>query len=643
MRKVVLKAILFLILIGALTAGGAFAMGEEEEADIRFFKLYADEPLIETPTRFAMPLSVIADNVTIVSAEEIQAFNAHTLAEVLARISGIFVNINDAGLGSPSLIHIFGSDERHVEVRINGLPINFLNSGGAETNSIPVGTIKKIEIVKSPASSSWGSAMGGIINVITKRGKEAKQKVNGLFRASYGKKNTYDCRAELFGKGPVDYYLYADTKGTDGLRDSGDFEAESLFASFQTRFSPFTELDVSLLFCSPATDLGDIISQDIKSKFSDRVFFGSASLNSKIADEFSLFISINHSKHEMQSIHDNLGLNSAPGEPYLHSFYDEESTGSSLKLIWEDKDRFQTLVLGADYSHGRLKHSYEAGEILQDFGAPAEFSTNPYIDEWAVFINDTFVFDRWSLSPGVRYDHNNISGSHISPTLGATYWPRDDTIVRMSVSGGFSTPPLSWTSGGALFLEPNPSLEYEKIWSFQTGVESKALDFIRLKTSVFYHDIKDAIVLELSERSDQPPNDRMINDGKIRRHGLEFEAETAPIFNFSLFGSFAYVDMEPEDSYGSDHLTSYNIAIRYDDDTLRAELFGRYVKWDVDSSWRSEDDFVWDLNITKRIRMKGKVVELFFTGHNIFDGNQFINSTYKNPRRWAEGGLRVYF
>jgi len=99
--------------------------------------------------------------------------NAHTVAELLNRVPGIFVNFHQ-DFGATSFFHIQGSDPRHVLVLLDGISWKFLSSGSVETNSIPVGIIERIEIIKGPASSAWGSSLGGIINIITRHRLRAR-------------------------------------------------------------------------------------------------------------------------------------------------------------------------------------------------------------------------------------------------------------------------------------------------------------------------------------------------------------------------------------------------------------------------------------------------------------------------------------
>ena len=192
------SVVLFSSFILALTSLSqtAAAQHEEEMKILRMF--YEEKDLVVSPTRHPKPISQVAENITVVTAREIEEMNAHTVAEVLNSIPGLFIVFNQGigSFGSTSLLQIQGSEERHVLVLVDDIPWNFLNSGAAETNSIPVGIIERIEVIKGPASSAWGSSLGGVVNIITKPAGTAKRP-SGSIRGSYGEKDTQDYRAEV--------------------------------------------------------------------------------------------------------------------------------------------------------------------------------------------------------------------------------------------------------------------------------------------------------------------------------------------------------------------------------------------------------------------------------------------------------------
>ncbi len=625
----------------------AFAAQSEEEMDVlRLF--YKEKDLVVSATRHPKPISQVAENITVVTAKEIEEMNAHTVAEVLARIPGLFVVFSEGAgsFGSTSLTKIQGSEFRHVLVQIDGLTWNFLSDGSAETNSIPVGIIERIEVIKGPASSAWGSALGGVVNIITKAAGSS-ERPSGSVTASYGEKNTQDHRAEVSGKeGTVGYYLYAGRQYSDGQMPSRDFDTHSFYSKFNISLSKDAAVGFSMGYSDPQTGLGNYPSADIRSTSSSRTFFATAFLEASLTGELDLNISFRHFKQRIDIMNNALGLGAVgtAGEFYLDSLYDEKTTGGSGKLVWTHGAH--TAVFGVDVDSGKLDQALASGSFLQSFGAPARSATHPDVDRWAVYANDTIVIDRLSVTPGIRYDHNSITGSFTSPSLGATYRLGGDSILRASVARGFTMPPLGWTSGGGLFLDPNPSLKPEKVWSYQAGVESTVLRFLWAKATMFRHEIKDILKKELFAGRAPAFNDLFINSGSDRRHGIELEAETVPMYNLSCRSGFAYVDIDPATEDGSAGIYSWNIGIKYDDKkSFRAQIFGSYVWWDLNPAPGARyDDFIWDLNLGKKIcSFEKTAAEVFLTAHNIFNGSQYTFGDIQNPERWVEAGIRFSF
>jgi vitamin B12 transporter len=91
---------------------------------------------------------------------------------------------------------------------------------------------------------------------------------------------------------------------------------------------------------------------------------------------------------------------------------------------------------------------------------------------------------------------------------------------------------------------------------------------------------------------------------------------------------------------------SYDASLKYDDEkSFRALLKGRYVRWHSPPELNAQyNALIVDLNLIKTvIRKKKSSCEVFFTGHNIFNGSQYPDELFKNARRWIEGGVRYKF
>ena len=104
----------------------------------------------QTTTRAPKPLSQVAENVTIVTEEEISAMHAHTLAEVLERQAGVFITFFGRDFFSHNTTRILASRRHHVLFLLDGVRLNLNSSGESITNFIPVTIIKRIEIIKGP-------------------------------------------------------------------------------------------------------------------------------------------------------------------------------------------------------------------------------------------------------------------------------------------------------------------------------------------------------------------------------------------------------------------------------------------------------------------------------------------------------------
>jgi vitamin B12 transporter len=625
LQRFILKAGIFLIavfLAGIVYFPAVAAMSPEEMKTLRLF--YKEDELVVSATRHPKPLSKTAENITVITARDIEDMNAHTVAEVLNRIPGLFVDFNQ-DFGAISLISIQGSEQRHVLVLLDGIPWNFLSEGHAETNTIPVGIVERIEIIKGPASSAWGSSLGGVINILTKPTGNT-EKPSGMVKASYGERNTQDYSAQVSGlAGPVGYYLFAGRQKSDGLRADRKFDSESLFAKLGVPVSQDVDLGLTMGVSKPRNEIGDYPMPGVTTSLDARSFFMSASLDASLTPELDLNLSM-HTVEQKSNLSIDTSANTT----------DERTTGVRGKLAWT-KGR-HTAVLGIDADRGRLDQTLQAG--------PSTLSVEPDITKWAVYANDTIAIDRWSITPGIRYDYNNIVGSFVSPSLGVTRRLGENSLARASVARGFTQPPLSWTSAGGFYVAPNPSLAHESIWSYQAGLESTAIPYLWVKGTVFYHDLDNELIKERGGAGPPTNNDLVLNEGAIRRQGLELEAETGPFYNLSAVAGFAYVHIKSSQETDARDWYTYNIGIKYDDGkSWKAQLFGHYIWWDLDAFYEADyGDWIWDLNLARKvIDTKHFTARLFLMAHNLLNGDQYTFVDSKNPKRWIEAGINITF
>jgi vitamin B12 transporter len=617
-----------------------WAQSEEEMQLLRMF--YKDKDLVVSSTRNAKSISQVAENITVVTAEEIENMNAHSVADVLNRIPGMFIGTNQDFV-SGSLITIQGSEDRHVLVLVDDIPWNSIAGGNAETSSIPIGAVERIEIIKGPASSAWGSSLGGVVNVITKK-TGANEKPAGLLRASYGASKSQDYRGEISGKtGTIGYYLYAGHQASDGLVATRSFNGAQFLSKFSMPVTDKGNLNLEVGYSSSKMGFGDIPEGDIYSDATPHNLFAIGRLNTALTQNLELKITFfglkNHGRFDNKSL--GLGFNGPYGTIFKDILYEEERTGARSQLVFST--RTQTAVFGVDYDRGKVTQTTLTGPFLQMLGAPAASTVKPDMDEYAVYINDSITLDDWSITPGIRYDYDSNYGSFVSPSLGGTYRVSSNTILRGSISKGFSSPKLGDITGGGLFTDPNPNLKPEQIWSYQAGIETSVVPYAWTKISLFHHRLDDIQIRAVGA----PPtfNDITINGGKATRKGFEIEAATVPLYGISLSSGYSYAKIDPPNSSNASREYTFDAGIFYDNgDSTHAQFKGRYTWWGTSREDGKYGDFIWDFNINKKIiAYHGFTPDLFLTAHNIFNGLQYTTSSQINPERWLEAGIKLHF
>ncbi len=618
---------LLLILILLQFPSAAFAISEEER---NFLLMYFKEEEIQviSATRSLKSISRVAENVEVVTKEDIELMNAHTLADVLNTINGVQVAFGGGSPGSSATVYIQGSNIEQVVVFVDGVRINDISGGVADASLIPVQMIDKVEVIKGPASSVWGSSLGGIVNVITKR-PESVDGLHGMISGSYGERNTGDFRAELSGrKDKFGYYFYAGRLQTDGLLPRDESFRNSLYTKLSYDFSKDTTATFTLLYNKAQNQVGDFEAFGFRVDNQDELLLSSLGVRSRLSDVLSIDVSARAEQKLSSGTFTDLIAGTITPNDLRDNKY-----GVSAKA--EYRQGIHSIVVGGDYDFYRVK--------LGDASFDEHIA--------AVYLNDTISLGRLSVIPGLRFDgvdvkDTSLKENALSPSLGVTYEIVDKTILRGVVSRGFNIPAV-----GDLFQDPifkfvkNPDLKLEKVWSYQIGVETGALKYLWLKASGFRHDVEDAITRE--DISVDEGTWTFVNKARVRRQGFEAAIRTIPVYNFTLSAAASYVHSENretgEEIRGNPTYT-YDVGLQYDDKkSFRALLKGRYIWWNTTEDANAKyNGFIFDFNAIKTIyKSNSYSAEAFITVHNLFDGSQYWLDSYKNARRWIEAGLRV--
>jgi vitamin B12 transporter len=173
------------------------------------------DEVVVTASRFEEPLSTTLRDVSVIDREQIERAGQSTLVEILQTQPGIEIT-NTGGEGKASGIFMRGTSSNHVLVLIDGVRVNSATLGTTTFENIPIALIDKIEIVRGPATSLYGQdAIGGVIQIFTKKGSGAPKFYTGI---GYGSYNTKTAEAGVHGTiGDTSFALGVSSKDTDGF------------------------------------------------------------------------------------------------------------------------------------------------------------------------------------------------------------------------------------------------------------------------------------------------------------------------------------------------------------------------------------------------------------------------------------------
>ena len=162
---------------------------------------------VVTANRTPQALSDLVGDVSIVDRQTIERSGATGVADVLSRLPGIEIS-RSGGLGNATSLYIRGAETRFTAVYLDGVRIDSQSTGGAGWEGIPLSQIDRIEVLRGPAAAVYGSdAVGGVIQLFTRRGEEGVAPYAGIGFGSHGLRKA---EAGVSGKsGAFDYSLGA--------------------------------------------------------------------------------------------------------------------------------------------------------------------------------------------------------------------------------------------------------------------------------------------------------------------------------------------------------------------------------------------------------------------------------------------------
>jgi len=473
------------------------------------------EPLSLHESRYWQDIHHIAEDVTILTREQIESLPANNISDVLQYVAGVNIDIG-TGLGHPVAYSMRAAEGRHVRIMIDGIDFNNQVSGQSALAELPIDNVKQIEIIKGPVSSRWGSALGGIINIVTKdTGDSVVPQGSFTYVLSEYKQRRY--KAEINGGvNNLSYYAFGEYAEVGGIRNFDDILVKNGFEKVSYTFNDFT-ISQSAGYIGNNESEGfypDPVLRWSKQDYISR--FGRVRLDYDPSERLHIHVTGRTNHQTIRSYDDFLD----------RSEFRDELWGLDFETVVGFRE-FDKLVVGIDADRNRLKTL----NIPQSSSMHTE----------AFYVNYNFVKGPFTFVEGLRFDSHSEFHDEWSPSLGivAEVPSIPETRVRATFSKGFNAPPLLWLFHDTAMVKSNRDLRPERAWVWQAGVETQPCDKLWLKANVFRSDVKDFITIEQMGATFSYRNNR-----KYRLLGAELEGRYTVCKGFDITAGGSINDVE---------------------------------------------------------------------------------------------------
>jgi len=545
-------------------AGAALGQGTEEPPEA--IEL---EEFVVTATRRKIPITEAPRSVTVVGEEDVEASAAEKLDDILRNVPGVMVESHH-GLDSPPRRTVslrgVGAEQIRTLVLLDGVPLNSMYNGWVEWSRVPKDDVEQVEIVRGPASSLYGSsALGGVINIITRRPEKPSETVA---QVGYGSMNTWNPRMAQSGRrGNFSYNLSAGFEKTDGYvaekvpqpyNIKRDREEADLRAKFMWDLDGTSSFTLGLGGHQATRGhgreffrLNDCDSFDAHAKY--RRDFGGRDF------EATLFFT-----HQLWE-----ACFDTPMDGYTSKVREEEITFPNCGAIVHSSIKLggsNTMTVGGDFRHGEVESVPTYLTVVRSAGSEGKQ------DHFSLFVQDEFRSpdERLLLTFGGRVDHvTAFDGSafdtgipfsdvyprerwtSFNPQVSMAYHLNDDTKLRASIGRGFRAPSLydlyTTIQRGPNLYQSNPQLGPESLVSYEVGVDRHFTPGLLGRATLYHSDAEDYI----GRVSIAPATYQYQNVSEVDMNGIELELKYRISDAWSCNASYTYTSSKIDSFAGN--------------------------------------------------------------------------------------------
>lgn len=526
-----------------------------------------NDTLVVTGSGYAQSLRDVPASVTVVPKEEIQNKPIHDLADAVKNVEGVSIvgsankqDINIRGLpGEYTLILVDGRRQNSRESRPNG-------SGGFEAGFMPpVEAIERIEVIRGPMSSLYGSdAMGGVINIITKKPTQdwhGSLSMGGTLQENhnsgdYADNNFYLAGPLIENKLGLQLYGGGNYRQEDKIVEGHNGRDNKNLTTTLT----FTPTDNQTFVVEAGRTTQERTSTPGKSMAEYTIRGNNKQANTKTElhndrnhyslsykgnwDELIAELSVyqEKTKRTTKSVPKGAALDDLVYEVRVPEITNTVVDGSVVALLPSN-----TLTLGGQFQQSKLQDTSTTGKTTTE-------DANLRAKQYAFFIENEFTAtDDLLLTGGLRLDHHEYYGNHLNPRGYAIYHLTDEITLKGGVSQAFRAPTLreisptygTSTGGGAGIIYGNRDLKPEKSLNEEIGIAYDHASGFSASLTLYNTDFKNKLTSYSLDETDSATGLELYkyaNVGKANIKGVEVATNIPLATDWNLSMNYSYTD-----------------------------------------------------------------------------------------------------
>ena len=497
------------------------------------------EEVVVTATRTSVNRNIVPMTVSVVSRDEIEESSESALLPALSeRVPGMFVNqrgvtgfgVASGGTGAISMRGVGGQPTTQLLMLIDGHPQYMGIMGHHLPDAYVASDVERVEVIRGPASILYGSnAMGGVINIITRR--QDKEGWSAAGRMMYGSHNTQKYMANAgLKKGKFNGFISVNHDRTDGHRPNSRFSITNGYTKLGYQINEQLRLWGDFSLASYETQNPGTIARPMFDNVAN-IMRGVASLTvennyEKVSGAFKFFY--NFGRHQ---INDGFADGGTPRNFYFRS--NDHNYGITFFQSFRPFAG-NSITAGIDYKQfgGQARNDFTDATpdvVLLDKMSLYEIA--------AYVMAQQTLFDKLTLSAGLRLENSEKFGVEWVPQAGLSYRPFRHTVLKASVGRGFRSPTIREMY---MFPPQNPYLQPERMINYEVSAGQGFLSG-RLTTELTGY-IAVGSNLIMPQMIDGSPKN--LNVGDFRNKGVELAVRWNILNNLDLTGNYSYLHMK---------------------------------------------------------------------------------------------------